>query len=93
MKFAPKRCTPKWAMPKRRTSCQNVNRHCTNVGLMSKMMLGQCCIAMLDWQIDDIIPTLGQPMIAIWVIPCLIYTLKIHSSRFFHILYGDKSHW
>jgi len=37
---------------------QNVDRRCTNVGPMSKMILGQ--------QIDDVIPTLSQSMIAIW---------------------------
>jgi len=30
------------------------------------MTLGQRCIAMFGQQIDDIISTLGQPMIAIW---------------------------
>jgi len=45
--------------------CQNVDQRYTNVGPMSKLTLGQCCIAMLSRQIEDVILTLSKPMIAI----------------------------
>jgi len=39
--------------------------HYTNVGPTSKMVLGQHYIVTLDWHIDNVIPTLDQPMVAI----------------------------
>jgi len=62
-----------------------------DVGPMSKMMLGERCIATLGQQIDDVIPTLGQPMIAIWefkyrlsITYSLIFTFsKCHRNRLF----------